>query len=30
MVEQSFAVTLNSQFEAVIAEDEDRPAGPGA
>ena len=30
MVEQSFAVTLNSQFEAVIAEDEDRPSGPSA
>ena len=30
MVEQSFAVTLNSQFDAVISEDEDRPSGPGA
>lgn len=30
MVEQSFAVTLNSQFDAVVSEDEDRPSGPGA
>lgn len=28
MVERSFEVTLNSQFEAVIAEEEDRPGGP--